>query len=99
VVLGDEGQIERMLTNLVDNALRYARSTVEVRLTVEDDGPGVARADRERVWDRFVRLDDDRSRPGGGSVFVVRLPLRGSRPSAAGQRQRGYVHHGAASGQ
>jgi signal transduction histidine kinase len=60
-----------MLRNLIDNALRYAKSGVEVDawreageavLTVTDDGPGIPPADRERAFDRFVRLDDARSR-------------------------------------
>lgn len=76
VVLGSEPQLSRMVGNLVDNALRYARSKVDLsvtaspgwaRISVTDDGPGIPEADRERVWDRFVRLDDDRSRAGGGS--------------------------------
>ena len=75
-VLGNEAQLSRMVGNLVDNALRYASSTVELSVsvhgdravvTVADDGPGVPEADRERIWGRFVRLDDDRSRAGGGS--------------------------------
>jgi signal transduction histidine kinase len=76
VVLGNESQLSRMVSNLVDNALRYARSEVELSVTVSDraalirvtdDGPGIPEADRERVWDRFVRLDDDRSEASGGS--------------------------------
>lgn len=76
VVVGNEPQFRRMVGNLIDNAVRYASTTVEVSLSaadgwacisVTDDGPGVPEPDRERIWDRFVRLDDDRSRPGGGS--------------------------------
>jgi two-component system, OmpR family, sensor kinase len=68
------------VTNLLDNALRYAES--EVRLSLEtvssahgeetilrviDDGPGIAESDRVRVFERFSRLDDDRGRGSGGS--------------------------------
>jgi signal transduction histidine kinase len=76
VVPGNEPQLSRMVGNLVDNALRYAISTVELSLSaadgwacisVLDDGPGIPEPDRERIWGRFVRLDNDRSRPGGGS--------------------------------
>ena len=65
-----------MLRNLIDNALRYAKSGVEVAarreageavLTVSDDGPGIPPADRERAFDRFVRLDDARSRDDTGT--------------------------------
>ena len=71
VVTGDEEGLRRLLRNLIDNALRYAKSGVEVTarreageavLTVSDDGPGIPSADRERAFDRFVRLDDARSR-------------------------------------
>ncbi|MGW5396048.1 sensor histidine kinase [Streptomyces sp. NPDC003952] len=73
---GDPARLERALANLVDNALRYARTGVTVRafaengwalLEVTDDGPGIPEADRDRVFERFVRLDADRSRAGGGT--------------------------------
>jgi signal transduction histidine kinase len=76
VVLGNESQLSRMVSNLVDNALRYTHSKVELsvtasprwaRISVTDDGPGIPEPDRERVWNRFVRLNDDRSRASGGS--------------------------------
>ena len=76
VVLGNEIQLSRMVSNLVDNALRYTRSEVRLcltvspgwaRISVTDNGPGIPEPDRKRVWDRFVRLDDDRSQASGGS--------------------------------
>ncbi len=75
-VIGDRGQLIRVLRNLVDNAHRHARSQVLVTLSregdhaalsVADDGPGVPAADRLRVFERFVRLDDARARADGGS--------------------------------
>jgi signal transduction histidine kinase len=76
VVLGSESQLSRMVSNLVDNALRYTHGKVDLSVTVSprwacvsvaDDGPGVPEPDRERVWERFVRLDDGRSETSGGS--------------------------------
>jgi signal transduction histidine kinase len=73
---GDAGALSRMLRNLVDNAARHAASVVEVRVapqdgwvavTVFDDGPGIPVEQRDRVFDRFVRLDPDRSRSAGGT--------------------------------
>jgi signal transduction histidine kinase len=72
-VAGDRDAIDRLLVNLIDNAVRYAKSQVtvavrredpEVMLTVTDDGPGIPDADLERAFDRFARLDDARSRDG-----------------------------------
>ncbi|MFI7532686.1 sensor histidine kinase [Streptosporangium sp. NPDC049376] len=76
VVTGDALDLGRVLVNLVDNALRYTSAPVVVELRVEgadavltvtDDGPGVPEPDRERVFDRFTRLDSARSRDEGGS--------------------------------
>ncbi|MFJ3516935.1 sensor histidine kinase [Streptomyces sp. NPDC090131] len=70
----------RVVTNLVDNAQRFADRDVEITLRttkgvgpgtavleVVDDGPGIPAADRERVFERFTRLDDSRSRDHGGA--------------------------------
>jgi signal transduction histidine kinase len=57
----------------VDNAARHARSRVVLTLTgagvliVEDDGAGIPESERERVFERFVRLDEARGRDAGGS--------------------------------
>ncbi|MGY0491722.1 sensor histidine kinase [Streptomyces sp. WG-D5] len=75
-VSGSRGQLARVLGNLVDNAQRHARAAVRVTvradaervvLGVADDGAGVPRGERERIFERFVRLDDARSRDGGGA--------------------------------
>ncbi|MBB4703651.1 HAMP domain-containing sensor histidine kinase [Sphaerisporangium siamense] len=75
-VSGSRIQLARVVENLVVNAQRHAEGEVVVRveavdgqavLTVEDDGDGIAPADRERVFDRFVRLDDARRRDPAGT--------------------------------
>lgn len=75
-VTGDAGQLARMVRNLVDNAARHARATIELHcatrassavIRIADDGPGIPPDQRERVFDRFVRLDAARARDGGGS--------------------------------
>ncbi|RZS45109.1 signal transduction histidine kinase [Herbihabitans rhizosphaerae] len=76
VVQGNRGHLARLVRNLVDNARRYAieEVTVEVRaedgdavLIVADDGPGIPPEDRERVFERFTRLDESRARDAGGA--------------------------------
>jgi heavy metal sensor kinase len=76
-VQGDEELLRRMVMNLLDNAVRFAPGGSDVRLTVscahemvtltvEDSGPGIPAADRERVFERFVRLETARTTAGGG---------------------------------
>ena len=73
LVNGDQERLDRLLVNLLDNAVRYAKSSVTVavrrdarwaELSVSDDGPGIPGGDRERAFGRFARLDDARSRDG-----------------------------------
>lgn len=75
---GSRSELTRLLRNLGDNAAAHARSTVTLGLTVQDqqavlsvadDGPGVPAADRERIFERFTRLDAARARTadGGGA--------------------------------
>jgi signal transduction histidine kinase len=75
-VHGDREELARVVRNLLDNAVRYARDRVElslaernrhVELSVADDGPGVPAAARERVFERFARLDEGRARDAGGT--------------------------------
>ncbi|MGY2026477.1 sensor histidine kinase [Nocardia gipuzkoensis] len=76
-VTGSRTQLARVLGNLVDNAQRHAASTVRVAvergadgrvvLSVADDGPGVPHTERDRIFQRFVRLDDARTRDEGGA--------------------------------
>ncbi|MGW0779479.1 ATP-binding protein [Streptomyces sp. NPDC002913] len=75
-VTGSRGQLARVVGNLLDNAERHAERSVAVSVRAEgiavlvevtDDGSGVPEAERERVFERFVRLDDARSRDDGGA--------------------------------
>lgn len=75
-LVGDPGGLSRVLRNLLENADRHAMSRVGLRvrigeddaiLTVADDGQGIPKADRARVFDRFVRLDSDGERSSGGA--------------------------------
>ncbi|MFJ7409359.1 ATP-binding protein [Streptomyces sp. NPDC098077] len=75
-VSGSRGQLSRVIGNLLDNAQRHAEGSVAVsvaadgrgvRVEVRDDGAGVPEDERERIFERFVRLDDARSRDDGGA--------------------------------
>ncbi|GAA2469116.1 sensor histidine kinase [Winogradskya humida] len=73
---GDTAALAQVVRNLTDNAARHAIKTIaigvrengaNVELTVDDDGPGIPEDQRERVFARFVRLDEARARDAGGS--------------------------------
>jgi signal transduction histidine kinase len=75
-VAGHPDQLQRAVANLLDNAVRHARDRIVVtldegpggvELAVADDGPGVPQADRDRIFERFTRLDDARSTRDGGA--------------------------------
>ena len=82
---GNPEALGRLLRNLLDNAERHARTSVVVTLeraegavclTVSDDGPGVPPAQRERIFERFVRLDDARARDEGGTGLGLAIARR-----------------------
>ncbi|MEO7555041.1 MAG: ATP-binding protein [Acidimicrobiales bacterium] len=91
---GDRGALAALVSHLLDNAARHAATAVtvflrsedgNVVLRVEDDGAGIVPIDRERVFERFTRLDEGRSRDQGGAglgLAVVR---------AVAHRHRGSV--------
>jgi signal transduction histidine kinase len=85
-------QLDRLLTNLLDNARRYARHSVDVQVrrhgttaevTVTDDGPGIPAQDHERVFERFARLDTARCRHHGGTGLGLAIA-----------RDIAHAHHG-----
>ena len=78
-------EMTSVVRNLVDNAVRHATSKVKVslgqhgplvRLAVDDDGPGVAVEDRDKVFERFARLQEGRTRDAGGSGLGLALTRR-----------------------
>jgi signal transduction histidine kinase len=75
-VSGNPEQLRKLIRNLTDNAARHARSTIALSLkdgrggtllAVDDDGDGIPPAERERIFERFVRRDEARDRDSGGS--------------------------------
>ncbi|MBL0746838.1 sensor histidine kinase [Nocardioides baculatus] len=78
LVVGDSSSLERAVTNLLDNAAKWSPSdgTVTVRLTdgtlvVDDQGDGVAEADRPHIFERFFRSEESRAMPGSGLGLAI----------------------------
>jgi signal transduction histidine kinase len=77
MVYADERRLEQMLTNLIDNAIKFSRehSTVSIshepgtrdRIIVQDNGDGIPAQHLERLFERFYRVDRARSRDMGGT--------------------------------
>jgi signal transduction histidine kinase len=100
-LVGDARALSRVVRNLLENAALHAVSRIDVAVgstdgdatvTVADDGPGIPAADRERVFDRFVRLDPDRARSGGGAglgLAIVREIVAAHHGSVAVQDRPG----------
>lgn len=79
IVDGDERRLRELVRNLLENAVRHARSCVSIasqrngrtcEIVVEDDGDGIPPADRERVFERFYRRCDDGEGTGLGLAIV-----------------------------
>ncbi|MFF3173645.1 sensor histidine kinase [Streptomyces sp. NPDC057900] len=102
-VTGSRGQLARVIGNLLDNAERHAVSSVAVAVRAErggavvsvtDDGAGVPEAERGRIFERFVRLDDARARDDGGAGLGLAIARdvatrHGGRLTVTGAGERG----------
>lgn len=94
-VWGNPDELTSVIRNLLDNAARYAESTVTVTvkesgpwvvIAVSDDGPGIPVEDRSRVFERFARLQEGRSRDQGGTGLGLALSQR------VAQAHGGQIH-------
>ena len=81
-VSGRSDQLRRVIGNVLDNAARLGHAAIHVsiaaddravRIAVDDDGPGIAPPDRQRVFERFTRLDQSRARDNGGAGLGLAL--------------------------
>ncbi len=104
VVLADRSALTQATRNVVENAVRHAATTVWLeadrtdgfgRVRVSDDGSGVAVADAERVFERFVRLDDSRTRGTGGTGLGLAVARAIARTFEGDVRLAAPLHEGA----
>lgn len=103
-VVADAHHLDRAVRNLLDNAQRHARGSVSVSVhavgseavvEVCDDGSGIPRPDRERIFERFVRLDDSRARAAGGTGLGLPIARRIARAHGGWLRALEPVGEGA----
>ena len=97
-VVGDAPRLGRVMRNLLENAERHKESEVRMRLTndgrealvtVDNDGPPVAPEDRDRIFGRFVRLDDSRTRDTGGTGLGLAIVAEIVKAHGGLHRRRG----------
>ncbi|MDO5734979.1 MAG: HAMP domain-containing sensor histidine kinase [Propionibacteriaceae bacterium] len=97
--LGDSQNLERAITNLLDNAVKFSPPDGTVRVTLEDglitivdEGPGIAEDDLEHIFDRFYRSDRARNTPGTGlglSIVAHTATAHGGTVRAGNQPESG----------
>jgi signal transduction histidine kinase len=108
-VIADRLVLREAITNVVDNAIKYSprASSISIRVTadgsqahliVADEGPGIAAEDRQRIFDRFFRLDEARSRDHGGvglglAIAKWAVEVNGGRITVETGANRGSVFH------
>jgi len=104
-VSADRLVLRDAITNVVDNAIKYgpARSTIDVRVdadaeqatvTVRDAGPGIPAEHRERIFDRFYRVDEGRSREMGGTGLGLAIAKHIVLAHGGSIRAQSELNHG-----
>ena len=101
LLAGVPARLERAVTNLLDNAVKYSppgepveiRARTDGELTVRDHGPGISAEDLPHVFDRFYRGAEARGRPGSGlGLAIVRQVVRQHGGSVTAERAAGRRH-------